>query len=237
MNWFSKFLTSSIGRKLIMSLTGLFLVLFLVVHLIGNVQLLFDDAGKSFNVYADMMANNPLIKFVSIGLYFFILLHAVQGVLLWLKNKSAKGQGYAVNSNESASWASKNMAMLGILVFAFLCIHMGDFWFKMKFTDDLGMTNYADMDHQVRNLYIKVYETFSTWWLVLIYVIGVLALAIHLQHGFQSAFQTLGLNHKKYTPMIQTIGNIYSFVVPFGFIIIPIIYFGDAQGWWNWFSH
>lgn len=236
MNWFSKFLTSSIGRKLIMSLTGLFLIFFLVIHLIGNLQLLFDDGGEAFNVYAYMMTNNPLIKFVSFGLYFFILLHAVQGVLMALSNKKAKGQRYAVTTHDNSSWASKNMALLGILVFAFLCMHMGDFWFKMKFTNQVEMIDIAGLNYQVKDLYAKVQASFAQWWIVLIYIIGVGALAIHLKHGFQSAFQTLGLNHKKYTPMIQTIGNIYSFVIPFAFIIIPIIYFGDAQGWWNWFT-
>ena len=236
MNWFSKFLTSSIGKKLIMSLTGLFLILFLVVHLAGNLFLLVNDGGKAFNLYAYMMTHNPLIKTVSWGLYFFILLHSVQGILLALKNRAAKGQRYAVSTNENASWASKNMALLGVLVFAFLCMHMGDFWFKMKFTDQLATFPVEGYDDPVKDLYTQVKTSFSQWWIVLVYIIGVLALAIHLMHGFQSAFQTLGLNHKKYTPLIQTLGKIYSVVIPLGFVIIPIIYFGDAMGWWKWFG-
>ncbi|MEM9824551.1 MAG: succinate dehydrogenase cytochrome b subunit, partial [Bacteroidota bacterium] len=235
MNWLSKFLTSSIGRKLIMSLTGIFLILFLIVHLIGNLQLLVDDGGETFNLYAYMMTHNPFIKTVSWGLYFFILLHTVQGLLLARKNRSAKGSRYAVNSNKT-SWASKNMALLGILIFAFMCMHMGDFWYKMKFTDQLSTFDVDGYSDPVKDLYTQVKTSFGVWWVVLIYLIGVLALAVHLKHGFQSAFQTLGLNHKKYTPLIQRLGSFYSFVVPFGFVIIPIIYFGDAQGWWSWFS-
>jgi len=92
------------------------------------------------------------------------------------------------------------------------------------------------MDVQVKDLYTKVKHSFSTWWLVLIYLVGLVALAFHLWHGFQSAFQTLGVNHKKYTPFIQSLGKLYSIVVPIGFAIIPIIYFGDKMEWWNWFS-
>lgn len=236
MNWLTKFLTSSIGRKLIMSLTGLFLILFLVVHLAGNLQLLFDDGGEAFNVYAYTMTHNPLIKVISYGNYFFIILHAIQGIMIALKNRSAKGTRYAVSTNENAGWASKNMALLGTLILAFLLIHMGDFWFKMKFTDQLAMLSYDGFDHKVKDLYSQVTTSFSQWWLVLIYLIGLLVLAFHLKHGFQSAFQTLGLNHKKYTSFIQTVGSLYAILIPLGFAIIPIIYLGDALGWWNWFS-
>lgn len=235
MSWLTKFLTSSIGRKLIMSLTGLFLILFLVVHLAGNLQLLISDQGQAFNGYAYMMTHNPLIKVISYGNYFFILLHAIQGIVIALANRKAKGSKYAVNTNVTASWSSKNMALLGTLILAFICIHMGDFWFKMKFTDQLALVPVEGMDVQVKDLYTQVKNTFSTWWLVLIYLVGLATLAFHLWHGFQSAFQTLGINHKKYTPFIHSIGKIFSIVIPVGFAIIPIIYFGDAMEWWNWF--
>ena len=219
-----------------MSLTGLFLVLFLVVHLAGNLQLLFDDGGKSFNIYAYNMTHNPIIFIISVGNYFFILLHAFQGILIALANRKAKGQKYAVSTNENASWASKNMALLGTLIFAFLCIHMGDFWYKMKM-DQLNMIPYDDLGYDVKNLYAQVTYSFSKWWLVLIYLIGLIVLAFHLKHGFQSAFQTLGLNHKKYTPFIKSFGNLYALLIPLGFAIIPIVYFGDAMGWWSWFTN
>ena len=155
--------------------------------------------------------------------------------MLALANRQAKGSKYAVSTTQNATWASKNMALLGTLILAFLFIHMGDFWFKMKFTDQLAMVSVDGMDEQVRDLYTQVKYTFSTWWLVLIYLIGLAVLSLHLQHGFQSAFQTLGLNHKKYTPFIKTLGTFYSYVVPIGFAIIPIVYFGDAAGWWSYF--
>lgn len=221
MNWITHFLTSSIGKKLIMSLTGLFLILFLVIHLIGNLQLLFPDNGQTFNLYAHTMTTNPFIKTVSWGLYFFILLHAVQGLLLAIKNKKSKGKKYAVNTNQNASWASKNMALLGILILAFILIHMGDFWFAMKYTDTLQMVTYDGI--QVKDLHAKVMITFSQPIFVIGYIVGMIAMAFHLWHGFQSAFQTLGLNHKKYTPIIRGIGKFYAIVIPTAFAIIPIV--------------
>ncbi|MDX1409470.1 MAG: succinate dehydrogenase, partial [Saprospiraceae bacterium] len=143
MQWIRTFLTSTIGQKLVMSLTGLFLILFLMVHLAGNLQLLNDDGGEAFNTYAYFMTHNPLIKTISYGLYFFILLHSIQGIALKVGNRKARRVRYAKGSYPTASFASKNMALLGILIFAFLCLHMGDFWYKMKFTDTLPMQSYA----------------------------------------------------------------------------------------------
>ena len=225
MKWLINFFTSSIGRKLIMSLTGLFLILFLVIHLLGNLQLLVDDGGATFNAYAYMMTNNPLIKVVAYGNYFFIILHAVMGFMLWSKNRSAKGSTYAVRSNAKVTWASKNMALLGTLILAFIFIHMGDFWFKMKFTDQIALISVEGMDVQVKDLYTQVATTFANPWLVAAYLIGLATLSFHLWHGFQSAFQTLGLNHPKYTPLIGNLGKAYAVLIPLGYAVIPLYYF------------
>ncbi len=226
MSWLITFFRSSIGRKLIMSLTGIFLITFLIVHLIGNLQLLYNDGGEAFNTYAYFMTNNPLIKTISYGLYFFIVVHAIQGILLAIYNRKAKGSKYAVNTHENASWASKNMALLGILVFAFLMLHMGDFWWKMK-QNQLDMVTYASFDAPVKDLFTRVSIAFQELWIVVAYIIGLLALMFHLLHGFDSAIQTLGIRHKKYTPLISLVGKAYSFLVPIGFAIIPLyIYFG-----------
>ncbi len=225
MQWIINFFSSSIGKKLIMSLTGLFLVSFLVIHLIGNLQLLQSD-GEAFNTYAYFMTSNPLIKFISFGLYFFILLHAIQGLVLLSKNRSAKGTKYAVSTNKNAQWASKNMGMLGILILFFLLIHMGDFWYKMKFTDQLSLITYDGYDHGIKDLYTQVEASFKELWVVIVYLIGLIALFFHLDHGFQSAFQSLGINHKKYTPMIKGLGRFLAILLPLGFAIIPIyVYF------------
>lgn len=226
MNWFTNFLTSSIGRKLIMSLTGLFLIVFLLVHLIGNLQLLIPDGGETFNLYAKFMTTNPLIKFTSYGLYSFILLHAVQGWLLWAKNRKARGgQGYAVQATRATGTSAglaKNMGWLGTIVFIFLVIHMAQFWFKMKI-GALPMETYDGVE--VKNLYAPVKAAFSNIFYVLFYVFSMLMIGMHLMHGFQSAFQTLGLNHSKYTPFIKFLGNAYSILIPLGFAIIPIVFF------------
>ena len=202
--WITKFLTSSIGRKLLMSLTGLFLITFLAVHLIGNLQLLIDDGGQQFNVYAKFMTTNPLIKTVSYGLYFFIILHAVQGIMIWMKNRSARGSRYAVSNRVSSSFASRNMGPLGVIILVFIILHMFQFWFKMK-TGALATVVYDGVE--MNNLYAPVAEAFSQWWYVVIYVVSMIIIGFHLIHGFQSAFQTLGLNHKKYTPLIKICRN------------------------------
>ena len=205
-----------------MSLTGLFLIIFLIVHLSGNLQLLADDEGKSFNLYAYFMTTNPLIKFISYGLYFFILLHSIQGIMLAWTNRKAKGKKYAVTTYENGSWMSKNMALLGTLIFAFLCIHMGDFWYKMKFTDQLPVVTYEGYDYAVKDLYARVDAAFGQTWLVIVYIIGLIALSLHLWHGFQSAFTTLGIRHNKYTPVIRFLGIAYSILIPLGFAVIPV---------------
>lgn len=228
MNWILRFFTSSLGQKYIMSLTGLFIISFLIVHLSGNLQLLTDDGGESFNVYAAFMSHNIIIRFISIALYTFIILHAVQGIILAVYNRKAKGVKYKKGEPAGVTWAAKNMALLGVLIFAFLCLHMGDFWWKMRFTDDLRMVTYPGRHVAVEDVYTHVHLAFQQSWIVIVYVIGVIALAFHLVHGFQSAFQTLGINHKKYTPAIKAIGLVFSIVVCAGFALIPLyIYFNS----------
>ncbi len=231
MDWLIRFLTSSIGQKVVMSFTGLFLISFLVVHLVGNLQLLTLDEGQSFNEYAYFMTSNSLIGGLSYGLYAGFLLHAIQGLALWYRNRqvSAGGEGrYAVNAISSASKhaparASSSAALLGTIILVFLGIHMGDFWYSMKFTDSIDTVVYGGGGAAgVKNLYYKVSQSFSQWWIVLIYVISMVVLAFHLMHGFWSAFQTLGLNHRKYTPLLKAVGMVYAIVVPLAFAAIPV---------------
>jgi succinate dehydrogenase / fumarate reductase cytochrome b subunit len=226
MSWFTRFFTSSIGQKLIMSLTGLFLISFLLVHLVGNLQLLIDDNGEAFNKYAYFMTHNKLIKLVSYGLYFFIILHAIQGVILTRKNRGARGVQYAVKKTQvigTNRFAAKNMAALGILILVFLGIHMGDFWWAMK-SHQLEVLTYGG-DTEIQNLYTKVYESFKQPWIVIVYLISMAGLAFHLLHGFQSAFQTLGINHKKYTPFIRAVGKIFSIIIPILYALIPVYFY------------
>ncbi len=225
--WIARFFTSSIGKKVIMSLTGLFLITFLAVHLAGNLQLIAGDTtGQAFNEYAYFMTHNPIIKFTSYGLYAFILLHAVQGILLWLQNKKARGgQGYAVKNDRvaSATKSSIYMGSLGIVILAFIIIHMVQFWAQMKFTGNVTDVTYAGAEYPVKDLYTLVSGAFTNIWFVIFYVASMVFIAFHLAHGFESAFQTLGLNHPKWSPIIRTIGRAYAVLVPLGFAIIPII--------------
>ncbi len=229
MGWLLRFLNSSIGQKITMSLTGLFLMLFLVVHLAGNLQLLNDDGGEAFNAYSFFMTHNPLIKVISYGNYFFILYHAFRGLSLWQQNRAARGANtYAVYHTRRSESSSRNMAWYGIVILVFILLHMWQFWFQMHF-GSLPAVEVAAYDHPVKNLYIPVVAAFSNIYYVLFYVVSMVVIGLHLWHGFWSSFQTLGLNHRKYTPLIHGAGYLYSVAVPLGFAIIPlVIYFSKA---------
>ncbi|OWY20600.1 succinate dehydrogenase [Sphingobacteriales bacterium UPWRP_1] len=225
LSWLGHFFSSSVGRKLIMSLTGLFLCLFLAVHMSGNLQLLKSDGGRAFNEYAYFMTHFAPIKVVSYITYFLILLHAFDGVALALKNRQARPVKYAATPAGS-TWASRNMALLGIIIFFFLVVHLKSFWFEYKFG---AMPSVTYDGKEFKDLYSIVKEAFSQWWYVLLYLVSLVALAYHLIHGFQSAFQTLGLSHKKYTPIIQAFGWIFSIGVNLGFAIQPLYLFFIQQ--------
>lgn len=220
MNWFFKLLSSTLGRKLIMALTGLFLILFLIVHLIGNLQLLKDDGGHAFNVYAEFMSTNPLIQIISKGNFFFIFLHIVIAILLTIKNRAARGaQAYAVTSGKSSAWSSRNMGILGTIVLVFLVIHLKDFWAQMHY-GGMPTVNYDGKEY--RDIYTTVSYWFAVNWYVALYVFCMAAVGFHLWHGFASAFQTLGLNHAKYNGVILFVGRAFSIIVPALFALIPI---------------
>lgn len=220
MNWFTKLLSSTLGRKLLMALTGLFLILFLVVHLIGNLQLLKEDGGQAFNIYAQFMTSNPVIKTVSYGNYAFILLHIGLAIGLSRKNRAARGpEGYAVSSGKSSHWTSRNMGILGTFILIFLVIHLKGFWYEMHW-GGIATANYEGKE--VKDLYAVVKEAYSQIWYVIIYVVSMVMLAFHLWHGFASAFQSLGLNHLKYNPVINFVGKAFAIIVPALFALIPI---------------
>lgn len=219
MSWLTKFFTSSIGNKVLMSFTGLFLCLFLIVHLAGNLQLLIDDGGESFNAYVLVMESNLLIKVIAYALYLAIIAHTIKGILIYIQNRKARGNvRYAVKSGRGSTWASRNMVWLGSLVFVFIAIHMAQFWYKFKFThlEESAFYNVVDLG-------------FEQAWIVIFYVLGQIVLAWHLVHGFQSAFQTIGWRHGKYTKVIQNIGYGFAILVPLLFAIIPILMFYDIH--------
>lgn len=219
MNWFSNFFSSSIGRKYVMALTGLFLILFLVVHLIGNLQLLKADDGEAFNVYAAFMTSNPLIVTISYVNYTMILFHIIWAIMLTRRNRAARGEvGYAVTKN-SSHWTSRNMGILGTFIFIFLVIHLRSFWYEMHW-GGIPTATYAGVEY--KNLYAVVDAAYESVWFVLLYVVSMALLGFHLFHGFGSAFQTLGLNHVKYNGLIRGLGVGFSIVVPALFALIPV---------------
>ena len=216
MNWIISFFTSSLGKKLIMALTGLFLIIFLLIHLTGNSMLLLNDDGEAFTGFVVFMETNPLIKVSAYILYLGFIIHILQGISVWLANRKAKGGSYAVVTTANASIFSKYMFWFGMVILIFLIIHLSDFWLGLKVTHEFG-------DEE---LYSKLIDKFHNPVFLVIYELGMIALFMHLRHGFQSAFQTLGLNDKKWTPIVKCLGNIYSIIVPLGFFIIPLyVYF------------
>ncbi len=224
MGWFIKIFGSSLGKKLLMSLTGLFLISFLTVHLIGNLSVFSQDGGLAFNAYAKFMSTNPLISTVSYLLYASIILHVIVAIVLTSANKSARPVKYKqLNAKDNSSWESRSMALLGILVLAFILLHLKDFWWQYKFG---GSYQFSEDANGNRDIYALVIQQFSTTFGLASYLIGLLALFFHLKHGFQSAFQTLGINHNKYTPAIKNIGLAYSIIVPLCFASMPVyVYF------------
>jgi succinate dehydrogenase / fumarate reductase, cytochrome b subunit len=221
MNWFIKMLSSTLGKKLLMSLTGLFLISFLTIHLIGNLAVFAKDGGLSFNAYAAFMSTNPLIHTVSYLLYAGILLHVLIAAILYFSNSSARPVKYKVQkSKENSSWESRSMTLLGSLVLIFLVLHLKDFWWQYKYN---GGYQFAIDANGNRDIYALVVAQFKTTFGLVSYLIGLAALFLHLKHGFQSAFQTLGLEHSKYTPIIKAIGLAYAIIVPLAFASMPVI--------------
>ncbi len=221
MSWATKTLNSTLGRKVMMALTGLFLILFLIVHLIGNLQLLSPDQGESFNIYAYTMGHNPFIRVVSIGNFAFIILHVVYSILLTRHNQKARPVGYAVSkSSKNISWASRNMGILGTLILIFLLVHLKSFWYEFKF-GAIPTVTYDGVEYN--DGYTVVAAVYSNVLYVVFYVVSMVFLAFHLSHGFASAFQTLGLNHVKYSPFIKKLGYAFSIIVPALFALIPLV--------------
>ena len=228
----SALIKSSLAKKYYMAATGLFLCLFLVGHLLGNLQLLmpFDAEAKDggamfvFDQYAKFMTTNPLIKVMSYLTYFSILFHAIDGILLTIQNKKARPVQYAYNKpNENSKPQSRYMAILGSAILIFIIIHMANFWGVMHFGE---LKTYKVNGEEYKPLYAVVVLFFKSKTLgaiaALLYALAMVVLGFHLSHGFKAAFQSLGLNHPKYNSIIQKTGLAFSVLVPLAFAIIPL---------------
>ena len=212
---------STLSRKILICLTGLFLSFFLLIHFLGNLQLFLprEQAHLQFNAYSHFLSGNMLIKIISYVLYASIILHALDGLIITLKNKMT-GATYQVDRRGRASmWYSRNMGILGSLVLIFLVIHFKNFWYVYKF----GSLPLDSNGH--KDLYILVVSVFQEWWYVLIYILAMVALCYHLVHGIYSATRTLGLYHPKYVKWLKTVGITYSIIICTGFALMPIYIF------------
>ncbi len=220
MSWVTKSFNSTLGQKLLMSLTGLFLILFLIGHVSGNMLLLKGDGGQAFNEYATFMTTNTGVIILSYLTYLSVIGHVVYAIILSSKNKSARPVKYDTNkSSSNSTWSSRNMGVLGTIILIFLVIHLQNFWYEMHW-GGIPKVTYESGVH--KDLFTVVTTSFSELWIVGLYVVSMIFLGFHLYHGFASAFQTLGLNHKKYTPAIKFIGSAFAIVVPALFALMPI---------------
>ena len=221
----SKFLTASIGRKFLMSITGLFLVVFIGVHLALNLLLIFDDSGELFNLGAHFMATNPAIKIMEPILGLGFLVHILWSFNLEYQNWKARPVKYNKQKlGDSSTWASRNMLILGALVLVFLVIHIINFFYVIKF-DPHSMGTVVIDGVEMEDAYTLVADLFkSSVVYCIFYVFGGILLGIHLSHGFWSAFQTLGLNNKFWMKRWQFLGYVYAVVVAIGFSVIPLYY-------------
>lgn len=265
----SSMFTLSVGRKLLMGLTGLFLVSFLFVHLSGNLLLFKSDGGVSFNEYTRFMTTNPIIRVMEWVLFAGFIFHIIYAAIITRQNRKARPVAYAYKGGKgtSSSWFSRNMGLSGSVILAFLIIHLIMFWGKYKFGDATAQVSVEEaytMAYKVKQdimhgseeilvesgtyvdleeyLFLKeegrasqmvqgismtevVKASFGVWYIVLFYILSMVLIAFHLNHGFQSSFRTLGLMHKKYTPLITKAGTAISIVVPLIFAAMPLVFY------------
>jgi succinate dehydrogenase / fumarate reductase, cytochrome b subunit len=217
MNRSNSVINSSVGKKLIMGVTGVFLCLFLVAHLSGNFLLFKDDGGAAFNQYSHFMSTNGIVRIVEIVLLLGFLFHMVDALVLTVKNRSARPIRYAVNApSENSDWASRNMGITGSMVLIFLVFHLNTFF----------------VPHRIMDAHETMYQTVANsfqygWrgWYWIFYVAAMALIGFHLNHGFRSAFQTLGLSNKKYGPLIERLALLFSIIIPAGFATLPVYFY------------
>ena len=212
--------TSSIGRKYAMALSAMFLLIFLVMHLSVNLLSIFGETA--YNNASQFMGYNPLIQFLMQPvLMVAVIFHFVMGFILEIRNNRARPIKYAMNKGEANStWMSRNMIITGAVILAFLGLHMYDFWYH-----EMNYKYIEGLPVEENRFWGDLHNKFSSIWRVVLYVISFVLLGLHLAHGFQSSFQSIGARHPKYTPFIKAFGNWYSVLIPLGFIIIAIYHF------------
>ncbi len=212
MGWLSESLNSSIGKKIIMAITGISLILFLLVHFAGNMTLFWGEGA--FNLYVGLLDEiKGFIRVIEVALAAVFIFHIFNGIKLYFENRSARPQKYAVSGlRKNTDIFSRTMVITGSSIFIFLVIHLSTFWYAFN----LGA--------HPESYYAVVVEWFNIWWYSAIYTVAMILLGFHLNHGFQSAFQTFGWNHNKYASLIKKIGTTYAVIMAVGFASIPIYF-------------
>lgn len=218
-------MSSSIAKKIAMALSGFFLLIFLLQHM--SINMMSVVSADLFNEVSHFMGTNPLVQgLLQPVLMFGVIFHLGMGIKLELENRAARPVKYAMNKGgENSTWMSRNMIITGIMIMLFLGLHLYDFWvheMQVKYLngDMSGLNAAGDFRY-----WEELHEKFHNPARLGIYVLSFVFLALHLMHGFQSAFQSVGFRHRKYTPVIKQLSNIYAVVVPAGFIFIAVYHF------------
>lgn len=209
-----------------MSFMGLFLLTFLLVHLTINLFIIFDPSRELFNQAAHFMGTNPLIQIFQWVLFAGFTVHIILGFTLQIQNWIARPKGYKVKGNSEQSFFSKYVIHTAIIIFVFLILHFMHFFFKAKVFHSVPEFILNGVNMGMEDMGLLVIELFQSPTYVAFYVIALLIVGFHLDHGIQSAFQSIGLNHPKYTPCIKNAGRLLAIAITVGYIIIPLfIYF------------
>jgi succinate dehydrogenase / fumarate reductase cytochrome b subunit len=214
-----KMFYTTVGRKLVMALTGLFLFTFLLEHLYGNLLLYKIDEGRAFNEYSETLTGNIIIRTVEYALFAGFIIHIVDALFLTYSNRKARPVGYAINHRaQNSSWFSRNMGLTGTIILVFLIIHLRTFFFPHRFGAPETSMAY------------DVAAAFQSNWYSALYLVSMVLLGAHLNHGLQSALQTLGINNLKYKKSIKATGSILSLIIMTGFASFPVIFYFDLFG-------
>lgn len=217
MGWLSDRLNSSIGKKFIMAITGLSLILFLVIHLLNNLLLFLGPEIFNENV-ARLEAIKPFVRVIELILALIFIFHIYNAIKLYFENKKANPQKYAINiSSKNSTFYSRFMTVSGSFILIFLIIHLSTFWRSFNFGD-----HPLDGSHP---FYGIIQDAFMNPIIALFYIIAMVMLGLHLNHAFQSAFQTMGWQHKKFTPIIEKIGTTIALIMTIGFASIPVFFY------------
>ena len=220
MSWFKQTWSSSIGRKFAMALSALFLIIFLLQHFLINFTSVISE--ETFNELSHFMGTNPVVQFLAQPILLVgVVFHFVMGFILEAKNKASRSVKYAMNKGSAnSSWVSRNMIYTGLVVLGFMGLHFADFW-----VPEIAHKYVEFKPEDPNRYYEELLHKFEPAWRVAVYCLSFVFLSLHLLHGFQSAFQSSGVNHRKYTPLIQKLGKAYAILIPAGFIFIAVFHY------------